>query len=180
MMTSSRDPAAGGFRRLHMDFLMRINKFLNKLVTLAGGLFLVGMILLTCANIFIRQIAVPIPGTFELMGFFGAIVAAFALGYTQFTNGHISVDVLVNAYPGPLKRAVSLINHGICCVFFAVTAWYMVEKAMTLKNTGELSETLRIIYYPFLLAVALGFVILALALLTDFLKALLIRKEGGK
>ncbi len=163
-----------------MDLLMKINKFLNKLLTLAGGLCLVVMIVLTCANIFIRQISGPIPGTFELMGFFGAIVAAFALGYTQFTNGHISVDVLVNTYPRTLKRLISLLNHGVCCLFFAVTAWFMIQKAMTLKNTGELSETLRIIYYPFLLAVALGFSILALALLTDFLKALLIRKEGGK
>lgn len=163
-----------------MDLLMRINKFLNKLLTLTGGVFLLGMILLTCGNIFIRQFFVPIPGTYELMGYAGAVVAAFALGYTQFTNGHISVDVLVNTYPKPLKRLISIVNHGVCCLFFIITAWYMVQKALTLKNTHEVSETLRIIYYPFILAVALGFFILALALFTDLLKALLVRKEGGK
>lgn len=163
-----------------MDLLMRINKFLNKMLTLTGGVFLLAMIILTCANIFIRQIADPIPGVFELMGFAGAVVSAFALGYTQFTNGHISVDILVNAYPKPLKKMASILNHGVCCVFFSILGWYMIEKALTLKNTGELSETLRIIYYPFILAVALGFFILALALLTDFLKAVLVRKEGAK
>jgi TRAP-type C4-dicarboxylate transport system permease small subunit len=161
-----------------MDQLMRINKFLNKLLTLTGGVFLLAMIILTCANIFIRQFFNPIPGAFELMGYAGAVVSAFALGYTQFTNGHIAVDILVNAYPKPLKRLASTINHGVCCVFFAVTGWYMVQKALTLKNTGELSETLRIIYYPFILAVAFGFFILALALFTDLLKAVLVRKEG--
>jgi TRAP-type C4-dicarboxylate transport system permease small subunit len=163
-----------------MDQLMRINKFLNKLLTLTGGVFLLAMIILTCANIFIRQIADPIPGVFELMGFAGAVVSAFALGYTQFTNGHIAVDILVNAYPKPLKRMASILNHGVCCVFFSVLGWFMVEKALTLKNTGELSETLRIIYYPFILAVALGFFILTLALFTDLLKAVLVRKEGAK
>jgi TRAP-type C4-dicarboxylate transport system permease small subunit len=163
-----------------MDQLMRINKFLNKLLTLTGGAFLLGMIILTCVNIFIRQFFNPIPGTFELMGFAGAVVSAFALGYTQFTNGHIAVDILVNTYPKPLKRMASIINHGVCCVFFSITGWYMVQKALTLKNTGELSETLRIIYYPFILAVALGFFILALALFTDLLKVILIRKEGAK
>ncbi len=50
-----------------MELLSRINKYLNMVLTLTGGMFLVGMILLTCANIFVRQIFVPIPGTFELM-----------------------------------------------------------------------------------------------------------------
>jgi len=163
-----------------MDFLIKINKFLNKLLTLTGGALLVGMILLTCANIVSRQVYVPIPGTFELMGYIGAIVTAFALGYTQFTNGHIAVDVLVNAYPKPLKRFISIINHGTCCIFFIIASWYIVQKALTLKNANELSETLKIIYYPFTLAVALGCLILALALFTDFLKVLLLQKGGVK
>ncbi len=37
-------------------------------------------------------------------------------------------------------------------------------------RVGELSETLRIIYYPFTMAVALGCLILCLALFTDFQK----------
>ena len=159
---------------------MRVNKFLNKLLTLTGGALLVGMILLTCANIFIRQFYIPIKGTFELMGYAGAVVTAFALGYTQFTNGHISVDVLVNTYPRPLKRLVSLINNGICCVFFAFTAWYVFLKALNLKSVGEISETLNIIYYPFAYAVAFGCLILALALFTDFLKGVLLKKDGEK
>lgn len=150
------------------------------MLTLTGGALLVAMILLTCANIVSRQVYVPIPGTFELMGYMGAVVTAFALGYTQFTNGHISVDVLVNAYPKPLKRFISIINHGICCIFFFIASWYIVQKALTLKNANELSETLKIIYYPFTLAVALGCLILALALFTDFLKVLLLQKGGVK
>lgn len=161
-----------------MDLLMRINKFLSKLLTLTGGVLLLCMILLTCANIFIRQFYIPIRGTFELMGYAGAVVTAFALGYTQFTNGHISVDVLVNAYPKPLKRVVSIFNHAVCCIFFLIASWQIVQKALTLKNAGEISETLRIIYYPFTLTVALGCLILALALFTDFLKAVLPQKEG--
>ncbi|WP_300463928.1 TRAP transporter small permease [Desulfobacula sp.] len=163
-----------------MDLLTKINKFLNKLLTLTGGALLLGMILLTCANIFIRQMYIPIRGTFELMGYAGAVVAAFALGYTQLTNGHISVDVLVNIYPKPLKRIISIINHIVCCTFFLIASWQIVQKALTLKNANEVSETLRIIYYPFTLAVALGCLILALALFTDLLKAVLPKKEGAR
>jgi TRAP-type C4-dicarboxylate transport system permease small subunit len=163
-----------------MNLLLRINKALNTLLTTFGGLFLIGMILLTCANIFIRQFYIPIRGTFELMGFAGAIVTAFALSYTQSAKGHISVDVLVNTYPKPLKRMISIINHGVCCLFFVIASWHIVQKALILKNAGELSETLRIIYYPFTFAVAFGCLILALVLFTDFLTALLPKKGGAK
>ena len=162
-----------------MNILIKLNKFLNKILTLTGGVFLIGMIALTCLNIFARKIIGPIPGSFELTGFAGAIVAAFALGYTQFSNGHIAVTILVDIYPKPLKRFVDIINHGVCCVLFFIAGCYLVQKAFILKNVGELSETLRIIYYPFVLAVALGSFILVLALFTDLLKTLLIRKEGG-
>ena len=161
-----------------MNTLIKLNKFLNKVLTLIGGAFLLGMIILTCANIFARKIIGPIPGSFELTGFAGAIVAAFALGYTQCTNGHIAVSILVDIYPKALRRYVDIINHGICCILFSIAGCYIVQKALILKNVGEISETLRIIYYPFVLAVAFGFFILVLALLTDLLKTLLIRKEG--
>ncbi|MCD4721521.1 MAG: TRAP transporter small permease, partial [Desulfobacula sp.] len=80
----------------------------------------------------------------------------------------------------PLKRIISIINPGICCAFFLITSWHVVQKALTLKNAGELSETLRIIYYPFTFAVAFGCLILSLALFTDFLKAVLPKKEVAK
>ena len=163
-----------------MDLLIKINKFANKLLTQIGGLFLIGMIVMTCANIFSRQLFIPIRGTFELMGFAGAIVTAFALGYTQLSKGHISVDVLVNAYPKKLRRIIAIINHGACSVFFLLASWQIVKKALILKNAGELSETLRIIYYPFTFAVALGCFILAMVLIMDFLMVVLPKKEGAK
>jgi hypothetical protein len=52
-----------------------------------------------------------------------------------------------------------------------------MQKALVLMRVGELSETLRIIYYPFTLAVAFGCLVLCLALVTDFLKALFPPKE---
>ena len=160
-----------------MHLLIKINKFLNMLLASIGGVFLVGMILLTCANIFIRQFYIPIRGTFELMGFAGAIVTAFSLGYTQLTNGHIAVDILVNSYPKTIRRTISIINYTVCCVFFLIVSWHIVLKALTLKNAGEVSETLRIVYYPFIFAVALGCLVLSLALFTDFLKIIWPQKE---
>ena len=160
-----------------MGFLDRINQFLNKLLTFIGGFFLVAMVLMTCANILSRNIWVPIKGTFELMGFFGAIVTAFALGYTQLNKGHIAVDVLINTFSEKTRKVLQIINNGVCTVFFGIAAWQIAVKATTLRTTGEITETLRIIYYPFTYAVAFGCLVLALVMLTDLLKSLIPQKE---
>lgn len=160
-----------------MEIVDRINKFLNRLLTWIGGVFLVGMIILTCSNIFFRLVWVPIRGTFELMGYFGAIVTAFALGYTQVKRGHIAVDVLVNKYSKKTRRIIDGFNHGVCFLFFSAASWHIVKKATTLMTTGEVTETLRIIYYPFTYCVAFGCAVLSLVLFTDMIKSFFSEKE---
>ena len=161
-----------------MKILAKISEFLNKLLTFLGGLFLVVMVLLTCANILTRLFWVPIIGTFELMGFFGAMVTAFALGYTQVKRGHIAVDVLVNTFSKKARKALAQVNNAICCCFFVIAAWQIAVKAHTLMETGEVTETLQMIYYPFTYAVAFGCLVLSLTLLTDFIRGWL--PEGGE
>ena len=140
------------------------------MLTFLAGMILIVMVLLTCANIIFRLFWVPISGTYELMGFAGAMLTAFALAYTQVKKGHIAVDVLVNVFPNKVQWVLSAINNMMCFVFFMLAGWQLVIKANTLRNAGELTETLRIIYYPFTYAVAFGCCVLALILLTDFLR----------
>jgi TRAP-type C4-dicarboxylate transport system permease small subunit len=160
-----------------MGILDTISQWLNKLLAWMAGAFLLAMVLLTCANILCRIFWVPIRGTFELMGFAGAIVTAFALGYTQLKKGHISVDILVEKFPPLTRRILTFINNAVCCAFFLLAAWQIAVKANTLKLTGEVTETLRIIYYPFTYGVALGCLILALVMLTDIFRQILPAKE---
>ena len=142
------------------------------------GVFLTSMCVLTCANIVFRLTWVPVRGTYELMGFFGAIVTAFALGHTQQKKGHIAVDVLINLFPKQTKRMLDAVNSFICLLFFGIAAWQIAVKATTLMNTGEVTETLRIIYYPFTYAVALGCLVLVLVLFTDLIQSLMPEKES--
>lgn len=152
---------------------------LDKVLTFCGGLALVGMICLTCFNIGLRLVWFPVRGTFELMGFFGALTVAFALGFTQLKKGHISVDILVDVFPAPVKRLVRALNSLLLSVFIFLCAWQLAKKAGILWETGEVTETLEIVYYPFTYAVALGCAFLALVFLADLLKALTPAKGGA-
>jgi len=155
-----------------MSYIEKINLLLNRALLFIGGVFLVGMIVLCCANIFLRIGWTPIRGTFELMGFFGAIVTAFALSHTQNKRAHISVNVLIDTFSSRTRHILRIINDFICLIFFLIVAWQMAVKAGILMQAGEVTETLRIIYYPFTYAAAFGCLILAMTFLTDILKAL--------
>jgi TRAP-type C4-dicarboxylate transport system permease small subunit len=113
------------------------------------------------------------------MGYGGAIVTAFALGYTQLKRTHVAVDILVLRFSKRTQSVLNGINALICMVFFAVVAWQIAKYGATLWRTGEVTETLRIVYYPFTYGVALGCAVLSLVFLTDFLKCV-VQQTGGK
>jgi hypothetical protein len=54
----------------------------------------------------------------------------------------------------------------------------MAKWAATLCRTGEVTETLRIIFYPFTYAVAFGCAVLTLVFFIEFLK-LFFREKGN-
>lgn len=160
-----------------MAVLDKISNFLNQALLWIAGLFLLAMIAITGANIVIRLFWLPIRGTFELMGYFGAVVTAFALGYTQIKRGHIAVDIVVLRFSEKAQRILHAINHVICMVFFSIVTWQVFKYATTLRETGEVTETLQIIYYPFTYAVALGCLVMAFTFLVDFLKSIIGNRE---
>ena len=161
-----------------MEFLEKIRLILNRIFIWVAGLCLAAMILMTCANIFLRIVWIPLKGTYELMGYFGALVTAFALGYTQMKKGHIAVDVLVTLFNPKAQKLLQAISCLICTIFFSIAGWQIFQYATTLWRTGEVTETLRIAYYPFAYGVAGGCLLLALVMLIEFLQLLFRRQEA--
>ncbi len=149
----------------------------NKILVFVAGVFLVAMIVLTCSNIFLRIIWVPVRGTFELMGFMGAIVTSFALGYTQMTKGHICVDILFRKFSGKTIKILTCVNNIICMLFFMIIAWQLADKGLVMMETGEVTETLRIIYHPFIFGVAIGCSFLSIVFFAEVVRIIFPKKE---
>jgi TRAP-type C4-dicarboxylate transport system permease small subunit len=89
------------------------------------------------------------------------------------------VAVLVTAFSDKVKKALTIINNLVCCLFFLVAAWQISIKANTLMKTGEVTETLQVIYYPFTYAVAFGCLVLSLTLMTELIRAFLPEERGA-
>lgn len=162
-----------------MHVLDNVARFLDKILAFVAGMALAGMVLLTCSNIFMRLIwNLPINGTYELLGFFGAVVTTFALGYTQRYRMHIAVTVLVDRFSDKTKTALNVLNNLICMVFFTLAGWQTILMSNNYVRQGEVTETLQIIFYPFTYAVALGCLVLALVFLNQAVQTIFARKEG--
>jgi len=152
-----------------MDTLRKISSFLNRVFIFVAAIALILMMLLGFGNVFFRTIWKPIEGSYELIGFLGAVTTALALGYAQIRKDHISVDIITSHYSKRWQKITNGISYLATAIFFALAAWQTEIWGTTIWQSGERSETLRIIYSPFVYVVALGFAFLAFILLIDFL-----------
>jgi TRAP-type C4-dicarboxylate transport system permease small subunit len=152
-----------------MKYLERTSIFLNKIFLIVGGIAVLALMSVATANVVLRIFHIPFRGAYELVSFIGAIVIAFALGYTQQRKGHIVVDILTEKFPKTLSKILDVFNHLVTMVFFAVVAWQIYRVGMQIWDSGELSETLKMIYHPFIFAVALGFITLSFTALTQLM-----------
>jgi TRAP-type C4-dicarboxylate transport system permease small subunit len=144
---------------------MRIISWLNTAALVGGGAILFAMMALGCANMGLRFFGAPVKGTFELMGFGGALAAAGALGKTQETRGHIEVRLLDTLLPVRARQWIRVASDGVAAGFFALLGWQVVKLGWVLRESGELSETLHILYYPIVFLVGLGFLGMVLTML---------------
>ena len=155
-----------------MKYLDQLDLVLNKAMMIAGGIAMLLLMLLATGNVALRIFHIPFSGSYEIISFLGAIVTAAALGYTQRNRDHIVVDILSEKFPPTVKRVVEAVSYLIITIFFAVVSWQTFLWGMKIRESGELSETMKIIYHPFVFGVALGFAFLALAGAIDFLKVI--------
>ena len=161
-----------------MGFLEKLEAFLNKILMLIGSVAVLSLMALATANVVLRFFFnAPYRGAYEVVGFLGAIVIAFSLGYTQKRKGHIVVDILTERFPKRINRILDAINYFITMIFFAIVSWQLFVWGIKIAKSGEVSETIKIIFHPFVYCVAVGFLAFSLTLLIDFLKSLQTKEE---
>lgn len=145
---------------------------------IAGGVSLLALTFLATMNVALRIFRVPVGGTYEVVSFLGAIVTAGALGHTQKRKDHIVVDILSEKFPAKVKRVLDRVNYAMILVFFSIVSWQTFVYGKRLLLTGELSETLKFAYYPFVFLVGIGFAVLALTIFLDLIGTVRTREES--
>jgi TRAP-type C4-dicarboxylate transport system permease small subunit len=161
-----------------MRFLERISNELARLLYWMAGTAIIVMMVLTCGDVILRFFRRPIPGTYELVCFLGAVAVAFAMAHTTVQKGHVAVSLLVRLFPARIQGLIESITSTFGFIFFALVAWQSVLYGNDLYTSGEVSLTLQLPFYPFVYGIGFSAAAVCLVLLTDLFKNLM--KVFGK
>ena len=159
-----------------MQGFLRLTKGCSSTLNVIGAALLTSMMLLTTIDVILRYLGRPITGTFELMSFAGALVTGLALAQSSLDGSQVQVDILEGVFPAKAEKALHIFTRLLGLGIFVLLAWALFLKGNDLYQTGEVSLTLRVPYYP--VAYGLSFCCLAecLVLLAQILKGL----SGGE
>ncbi|EEG76359.1 TRAP transporter small permease subunit [Dethiobacter alkaliphilus] len=161
----------------------KIEKFVKALTlrtAQVSQIALVFTVIIVVANVVSRRIWSPIPGTVELVEMSGAILLAMAVAYTAINKGHIMVGVLVERFPPRIQAIVDLVVNAIALFFIYLLARETFVYAGRMMERGYSTGLLRLPIAPSIYLVAVGFAMLGLVLLLDFLKAAIIAVKGSE
>ena len=139
---------------------------------IAGGAIVL-MMLLTCTDVILRLFRMPIPGTYELVCFLGAIAVAFAMAHTSNEKGHVAVSLIVRLLPNRVQGVIEIITNTFVLILFVLIAWRSAIYAENLRITHEVSLTLKLPFYPFIYGLAFSAMIVCLVKITDIYKSVL-------
>jgi len=156
-----------------MNFLERIGNELARLLYWIAGTAIITMMILTCGDVVLRFFRRPIPGTYELVCFLGAVAVAFAMAHTTVQKGHVAVSLLVRLFPARIQGLIESTTSTFGFIFFALVAWQSVLYGNDLHASGEVSLTLQLPFYPFVYGIGFSAAAVCLVLLTDLFKNLM-------
>ena len=159
------------------SFIFYLSCFPRTLQVCAGVLLL-ALVLLSGVTVVLRLSGTPFAGGYELAGFAGALLASFALAETQRNRGHVELDIITRRFSPRAKRIAGVVNMLLGAMVMAVVSLQLVRRALTVRVTGEVSETLKLPFAWVMLAVAAGFIMLALVYVADAMRACLANTPG--
>lgn len=157
----------------YVKVVNRLSKYLENISMII--VFLTAMLII--ANVLLRRIInMPIVGAHDLVLFFTSSAIALSLAYCAVKDGHIYISILVEKFPKKVQKVIDFIIGTISALFLMFISWHMFLYAETMKRTKEVSLTIHIPHYPFVIIMAIGFAVLGLVVIGHVLS--LFVKEG--
>lgn len=163
----------------------KLEKFINALARRSSQLGQIAMVLamgIIVANIIMRAVWKPLPGSYELVEILGAVILSLGAAYCAVARGHVTVTLMVDKLSRRKQAAVDMLTSLISLVFISAIGWGLLRYAGTAMKRGLETSTLSIPLYPVYLLVAAALIMLGLTILVEFLKsiALVLNKRTYK
>jgi len=149
--------------------LFERTKSINRIIYLVAGFALMFMMLLTVADVIMREFQKPIIGTFELVGLSAAVVIGFCIPYTTSLKSHISVDFFTMILSEKKKRVLLLFTRVLGIILFFLIGYDLLLMAQDLYRSGEVSLTIKMPTYPVAIGIGLCCFMQTFTLIVDFI-----------
>lgn len=146
----------------------------SKVIAVIAAFVLVAMMLLTVGDVVGRYFFnSPIKGTWELVGLLLVCAGTWGLGYCQMQKAHISITVLVNRFSRRVQIIINSLAYFIGLAGFSLICWrmFLLAKKYLLLPRGNVTDTLGLPYFPFMLVLSIGAGIMALMLIVDLIRS---------
>ena len=153
-----------------LEKIEKINHSISTWLERIGIVALLGMLAVTCLDVIgTKCFKSPILGAIDIVTLAQVIAIAFSIAIAQIAGRHIRVELLLSTLTERSQALIDSVIYFLQCLFFAVVVWRIYRLGRSLQMAGEVSATLFIPLYPFLFAIALGFVpICLICLLKSF------------
>lgn len=136
-----------------------------RMLALASGIMLLGLMFLTVVAVTLRKFNLPITGTQDLSEAWLTIVVFFAMAYSGWTGGHIAVDLISGVLKGGGLRLLDTVCRFVSGIFFAIVSWQTILQGVDALEQGDGFNLIALPHYPFFFVVAFGCGLYALVLL---------------
>jgi len=159
-------------------YFARLARLLSKFSDRIAQLAVMAMMLLVVGNILLRVVWKPILGTYDFVGFIGAILIAFAIAYCAVLRGHIQVELLVARFPERVQAIIGSITGILSFGIFALITWQCVVLGNNMWRLGQVSATAHLPFSPYIYGIGFGCALLCLVILVDLIKSLAKAAKG--
>lgn len=153
-----------------MLYFFRTISKVSELMYSVAGFMLIIMMSLTTVDVIMRTFGKPLPGTYELVGLMGAIVIGFSIPQTSLLKGHVYVEFLIDRFGSNQRSIVLLFVKIMVFTLFAVLGVYLFEMAVDMAKSREVTQNLRIPFFPVAYAVGVCCFIECLVMISDMAK----------
>jgi TRAP-type C4-dicarboxylate transport system permease small subunit len=153
-----------------MDAYLKTVSKLSTVMYAFSAVVLSFMMLLTVSDVILRYLGRPIPGTYELVGLSGAIAIGFAIPYTSLVRGHVFVEFLIDRMEKGRREVVLIFTKILILLLFIAFGTYLFITGMDMAASGEVTQILRLPFYPVAYAVGVACFIECLVMVSDIVK----------
>ena len=153
--------------------MKKLKLIVSKLsVVMAGiaGTTLVAVMLMTVLDVILRYFGRPIVGIYDIVALGGAVIIGFSMPLAAEKKVHVYMEMGLQSYSRTVKQVLSFITRVIVFGISFIVAWNLIQLGIDFHQTGEVSLTIKIIYYPVAMGLGVCFIIQMLVLVVQILQ----------